>query len=307
MFAALSSIQGIRRARGNSSASANTSTVSSGNVSANTSSGDASVELLYPESVGSGGGSRSPGMSSAGLIESFPETPSVGGSGNVGSAANSTSGSIYPFASLSSQSSQSSNASSRRLSNNLFGSSRFRDASYMKGIQRNRTISGSTNTTNASNTTSAIAISSDIFEEPSSPSPSPSPSPIEPKSNASTAYISHQQQGHGHISDKEKTPVARSTRLPLPQPPIAASPPRLANGTPLTAAQLRRISVALDRAISAIIENEHEGDDDEERILAPHSVPLGGGYPARIRPPTVRPSDLLTKNDITNHHEFLRI
>jgi hypothetical protein len=62
------------------------------------------------------------------------------------------------------------------------------------------------------------------------------------------------------------------------------------NGTTLTAAQLRRISVALDRAISAIVENDHEADDDEERILAPHSVPLGGGYPARIRPPTVRSS-----------------
>ncbi len=90
------------------------------------------------------------------------------------------------------------------------------------------------------------------------------------------------------MSDKEKTPVARPTRLPLPQTPNTLPVATLPNGTPLTAAQIRRISVALDRAISAIAENDHEADDDEEQILAPHSVPLGGGFLTRSRPPTVR-------------------
>jgi len=297
MFAALGSIQVMRRARGNSSASLNNSTISPGSTSTNTSTGDTSVELLYPESVGSGTSSRSPGMSSAGLISSFPDTPAVGGNGESAGSA-SASGSIYPFASLSSQAPQTSSASPRRHSNNLFGSSRFRDASYMKSLQRNRAASGSTNATTAS--TTAIAISSDILEEASSPSPSPSPSPIEPNSNASTAYIPHQHRGLGHTSDKDKTPVARPTRLPLQQPSAVsiatASLPRLPNGTTLTEAQLRRISVALDRAFSEIAENEHEADDDEEHILAPHSVPLGGGYPSRATPPTVRLFDLPAKD-----------
>lgn len=289
MFAALSSIQGIRRARGNSTASVNNSTASSSSVSggaAISTIGDATVELMYPESVGSG---RSPGTAST-----FPDTETP---------------SIYPFASLSSQSSHSSGASassSRRLSNNLFGSSRFRDASYMKGGQRNRNLSTTNSSTsvNTSHTGPAIAITTaanSVFEEPSSASASPSPSPIEPQSASSTSSVSfapapviqhqHHAQGYGQAPGNEKTPVARSTRLPLPQtPPTGATLPvvTLPNGTPLTEAQIRRISQALDRAISSIVENEHEADDDEERILAPHSVPLGGAYAARTRPPTVR-------------------
>jgi hypothetical protein len=230
MFSALNSIQGFRR-RGNS-----------------TSSVDASVDLQFPESV--------PGPKLSGpSLPAFPETQAIQES-------------IYPFASLSSQSSTSS--SSKRHSNNLFGSSRFRDANAMKGVQRNRSLSSSTN---SQDSIRAAPISSDnenggdlngVPEESSSDSPS----------SSQVEAITTQQ-----LSDKDKTPTARISRLPVA--------PRLANGNELTVAQLRRMSMALECAISAIVETEHEADDDDERILAPHSVPLGGAYPSR-RPPTVR-------------------
>lgn len=231
MFTALNSIQGFRR-RGNSTSS----TV------------DASVDLQYPESVSS---SKLSGPS----LSAFPERPAVQES-------------IYPFASLSSQSSTSS--SSKRHSNNLFGSSRFRDANTMKAVQRNRSLSSSTN---SQDSTRAAPISSDnesagdlngVPQESSSDSPS----------SSQVEAITTQQ-----LSDKDKTPTARISRLPVA--------PRLPNGNTLTVAQIRRMSMALERAISAIVETEHEADDDDEKILAPHSVPLGGAYPSR-RPPTVR-------------------
>jgi serine/arginine repetitive matrix protein 2 len=206
---------------------------------------DASVDLQYPESVSS---SKSSGPS----LSAFPETAAVQES-------------IYPFASLSSTSS-----SSKRHSNNLFGSARFRDASALKGVQRNRSLSSSTN---SQDSIRATPISSDnenagdlngVPEESSSDSPS----------SSQVEAITTQQ-----LSDKDKTPTARISRLPVA--------PRLPNGNTLTVAQIRRMSMALERAISAIVETEHEADDDEERILAPHSVPLGGAYPSRP-PPTVR-------------------
>ena len=235
MFAALSTIQNIRR-RGNSSVT------------------DTSLDLPYPESVSS---SKISGPSSGSLINAFPDAPTPQET------------SIYPFASLSSHSSSSS--SSRRHSNNLFGSSRFRDVTQMKGSNRQRNLSTSTNSQESMRAADASTLSdadytSDLRGVPEeTPTSSSAASPIE----AST-----DQQ----FSDKDKTPVAKHPRLPIPT--------KFANGTPVTLAQIRRMSIALERAISTIVENDPEADEDEEKILAPHSVPLGGGYPSR-RPLTV--------------------
>lgn len=204
------------------------------------------LDAQYPESVSS---SKSSGPS----LSVSPETPVVQET------------SSYP-----SDSQSSTSPSSKRHSNNLFGSSRFRDTTAMRGVQKNRSLSS----TNSQDSMRTAALSSEnehtselngVPEEPLTDSPSPVP----------VEAITAQQLG-----DKDKTPTARTSRLPVA--------PRLSNGNPLTVAQIRRMSMALERAISAIVENEHEADDDEERILAPHSVPLGGAYPTR-RPPTVRP------------------
>ncbi|KAG8798399.1 hypothetical protein FRC17_007485, partial [Serendipita sp. 399] len=233
MFAALTSIQGIRR-RGNSISSA----------------ADASVDMQYPESVSS---AKSPGPITAGLINSFPETPAVQET------------SIYPFASLSSHNSSSS-SSPRRHSNNIFSTSRFKDISQLRGGHRHRNSSSSASqesvqATAISSHNSPIGDNRDIQEDINSSSSS---SPIVESSN-------HQ------LSDKDKTPTARVSKLP--------AAPRLPNGNTLTVAQIRRMSVALERAMSALIESDPDADEDEEKILAPYSVPLGGGYPSR-RPPT---------------------
>ncbi|KAG8867511.1 hypothetical protein FRC20_005578 [Serendipita sp. 405] len=231
MFAALSSIQGIRR-RGNSTSSVV----------------DASVDMQYPESVSS---SKSSGPSSAGLINSFPETPAVQET------------SIYPFASLSSHSSSSS--SSRRHSNNLFGASRLRDISQMRSHRNRSSSSAST----SQESMQAVAIS------PDSSQAGDLRDVQEVNSSSSSSPVV--ENGNHQLSDKDKTPTARVSNLP--------SAPRLPNGNTLTVAQIRRMSVALERAMSALIESDPEADEDEEKILAPYSVPLGGGYPPR-RPPT---------------------
>ncbi|KAG8859780.1 hypothetical protein FRB91_006899 [Serendipita sp. 411] len=231
MFAALSSIQGIRR-RGNSTSSVV----------------DASVDMQYPESVSS---SKSSGPSSAGLINSFPETPAVQET------------SIYPFASLSSHSSSSS--SSRRHSNNLFGASRLRDISQMRSHRNRSSSSAST----SQESMQAVAIS------PDSSQAGDIRDGQEVTSSSSSSPVV--ENGNHQLSDKDKTPTARVSNLP--------SAPRLPNGNTLTVAQIRRMSVALERAMSALIESDPEADEDEEKILAPYSVPLGGGYPPR-RPPT---------------------
>lgn len=245
MFAALSSIQTIRR-RGNSSAT------------------DTSLDMQYPESVSS---SKASGPSSGSLINAFPDAPMPQET------------SIYPFASLSSHSSSSS--PSRRHSNNLFGSSRFRDAAQMKGNHRQRNLSTSTNSQESMraadvSASSDVDYTSDLQDVPEeTPSSSSAASPIE---------TSTDQQ----FSDKDKTPVAKSSRLPIPS--------KFPNGTPVTLAQIRRMSIALERAISTIVENDPDADEDEEKILAPHSVPLGGGYPNR------RP--LTAVSDPTQHIEL---
>lgn len=235
MFSALNSIQGFRR-RGNSTSSAL----------------DGSLDQQYPESIAS---SKSSGPS----LSAFPDTPAV----RPQQPHEASSASIYPFSSISSQSSTSS--SSRRHSNSLFGSSRFRDATSSKGAQRKPTLSSSTNSQDSMRSSQVPSDNEHSGEHNGVPEESPSGSP--------TSEVVARP-----YSDKEKTPTSRTSRLPVA--------PRLPNGSTLTAAQVRRMSVALERAISAIVENEHDADDDDERILAPHSVPLGGGYPPR-RPATV--------------------
>lgn len=257
MFAALNSIQGIRR-RGNSTSSIT----------------DVSVDVQYPESASSTKSSSGPSSSS--LINAFPETPAVQDT------------SIYPLASLNSGIPPT--ASSKRHSNNMFGSSKFRDASHIRAGQRNRTVSSSTN---SQDSMQGVAISSD--NEYGSDL---SDLPEESVAMASTSSAGEAIGGSAQLSDKEKTPVVRTSRLP--------SAPRLPNGNTLTVAQIRRMSKALERAISAIVENEHEADDDDEKILAPHSVPLGGGYPSR-RPPTAfnDPSNPIEVSDLNAVLMFL--
>ena len=140
----------------------------------------------------------------------------------------------------------------------------------MKGVQRNRSLSSSTN---SQDSIRAAPLSSDN-ENASDLNGVPEESSSDSPSSSQVEAITTQQ-----LSDKDKTPTARISRLPIA--------PRLPNGNTLTVAQIRRVSMALERAISAIVETEHEADDDEEQILAPYAVPLGGAYPNR-RLPTVR-------------------
>lgn len=235
MFAALSSIQGIRK-RGNSTAS----------------EVETSVDSQYSEGVN---GTRLQGTSTGDHSNDSSDSPSG------------TESSIYPFASLSSHGSSSSPP--RRHSNNLFGSSRFKDGGYMRSARRTRS-SLSANSQDSAQGTAASPSENERHSD--------LPEVTEEHGSSTPPTQDEATQTTQQLSDKEKTPVFRTTKLP--------TAPRLSNGNTLTVAQLQRMSAALDRAISAIVENEHDADDDDERILAPHSVPLGGTYPNR-RPPTV--------------------
>jgi hypothetical protein len=190
------------------------------------------------------------------------------------SAAESTSTSLYPMSALSSLTStghdppSSGNGSPRshkRASNNLFGSGQFRDKSYIRAVKSssNRSLASST------------GMAGERLHHGSS---EPEQFRID-----ETSEVEH-SPGLGeedHIRIQVPAVVEdRAGYTASGSEGSSGSERRVLPGTGLTVAQARRMSRALERALSSMSSEDESGDPmDDETILAPplaRSFPKGG-------------------------------
>ncbi|KAJ7489857.1 hypothetical protein B0H11DRAFT_2010682 [Mycena galericulata] len=144
-------------------------------------------------------------------------------------------------------SSSATSASSRRYSNNLFGSGRFRDYSYMRSVSSMQSKTASMRTTDSSRSHTA---SYDSMR------------PVTPDANASSS-----------TSPSPEALIVRSAPL-IPPAPFGGQPFSVAEyrlSKTLGPSALRRASLALEEAIKAI---EEEGEDE---IVMPRSAPVPRG------------------------------
>jgi hypothetical protein len=155
-------------------------------------------------------------------------------------------------------SSSNTSASSKRYSNNLFGSGRFRDYSYMRSVSQSKTASMRTTDSSRTHTSSYDNMR-----------------PVTPDVNATSAP-----------SSSPEALTVRSAPLIPPAPyggqPLSVAEYRLSKT--LGPSVLRRASLALEEAIKAI---EEEAEDE---IVMPRSAPIPRGSldTQRQSPETVR-------------------
>lgn len=160
--------------------------------------------------------------------------------------------------SVSARSAGSLGSSPKRYSNNMFGSGRFRDYSYMRSVSQSKTASMRTTDSSRSHTTSYDSMR-----------------PVTPDANPSSP-----------ASSSAEALTVRSAPLNPPAPyggqPLSVAEYRLSKT--LGPSVLRRASLALEEAIKAI---EEEAEDE---ILMPRTapVPRGSLETQRQSPETVR-------------------
>ncbi|KAJ6546531.1 hypothetical protein DFH09DRAFT_1171276 [Mycena vulgaris] len=179
----------------------------------------------------------------------------------------------YP-SSVSARSAMSSSAtsvSSKRYSNNLFGSGRFRDYSYMRSVASTQSKTASVRTTDSSRTHTA---SHDSMR------------PGTPDANAASSRSA---------SSSPETLAMRSAPL-IPSAPYGGQPLSVAEyrlSKTLGPSVLRRASLALEEAIKAI---EEEAEDE---IVMPRSAPVPrGSLEAQRQSPETRDSDFIRTSGI---------
>lgn len=148
--------------------------------------------------------------------------------------------------------------SSKRHSNNLFGSGRFRDTSYIRSVKTSTSSrSAVSDTTSSTLSASKGSVARDQTN--------PTPRAATPEGNGDTSSSSVPSSPY----NDDKTPVARTTVLP----------PTSFQAKTMTAAQVKRASMALEAAIRGL-------EEDEETIVAPRSAPLSAGIPYGYKSPT---------------------
>jgi len=185
------------------------------------------------------------------------------------SAAESTSTSLYPMSALSSStlttqdppfSGNGTPRSYRRASNNLFGSGQFRDRSYIRTARSgngNRSLAFSTGAESGSS-------------EPEQFSQIDETSEVEHGPGLAEEDQIRIQVSPAVVEDKAGYTASGSEGS-------SGSDRRMLPGTELTVAQARRMSRALERALSSLSSEDENGDlMDEETILAP---PLARSFP----------------------------
>ncbi|KAJ6547410.1 hypothetical protein B0H19DRAFT_1165486 [Mycena capillaripes] len=157
--------------------------------------------------------------------------------------------------------------SSKRYSNNLFGSGRFRDYSYMRSVSQSKTASMRTTDSSRSHTTSYDSMR-----------------PVTPDANASSL-----------ASSSAEALAVRSAPLNPPAPyggqPLSVAEYRLSKT--LGPSVLRRASLALEEAIKAI---EEEAEDE---ILMPRSAPVPrGSLDTQRQSPETRESEFIRTSGV---------
>ena len=195
------------------------------------------------------------------------------------STAESTSTSLYPMSALSSPISLGHGPSNgtprsyKRVSNNLFGSGQFRDRSYIRAA-KSSSSSSSSNRSPTSSTTGTGA------ERPHQGGSS------EPEQFSQIDEMSEVEQGPG-LGEEDQIRIQVPAVVEDRAGYIASGSEgssgsgssdhrRVLPGTGLTVAQARRMSRALERALSSMSSEDENGDLDEETILAP---PLARSFP----------------------------
>lgn len=207
-----------------------------------TGDGNSASTLSITESADEGSRiSVSPSLAGAQSIRSTTTTTSsvLPGSSSVASVSSSAKGSQY----------------SRRMSNNLFGSGKLRDYSYVR-TQRTRTESTRSSAAQSDGSTSTVT-SSRVQHNPSLYSDNQSLRPVTPE-NASSYGSS--------------VPGSPNSNLVSGSESITSSPGITRLSKTLSPEHLRRASLALDEVIKEL---EEEGDDEIVMERSPISrVPL---------------------------------
>ncbi|KII89004.1 hypothetical protein PLICRDRAFT_160024 [Plicaturopsis crispa FD-325 SS-3] len=153
----------------------------------------------------------------------------------------------------------------KRYSNNMFGSGRFRDHSYVRSVTSQKSGSSRTPTESSYSARGKLSTYSN----------SDSLRPTTPEGNGSLSS--------NHSSPSEK-PVARSAPLfaPAPYSDNSESEAEYRLSRALNPKALRRASLALEEAIK-----EMEEETTEDEIVMPRSAPISRGFPVEQTRPQI--------------------
>ncbi|TFK42980.1 hypothetical protein BDQ12DRAFT_696362 [Crucibulum laeve] len=166
-----------------------------------------------------------------------------------------------------------SSARSKRYSNNLFGSGRHRDYSYVRSVTSSRGAAGSTRTVSLTPTESSTTTRGNSISE--------SLRPVTPDRSASPPLV---QSSPG----SNEKPAIRSAPYGEQQP-LSAAEYRLAK---TLGPSLKRASMALEEVIKEIEDEVDVDAEDEEEIVMPRTVPVPrGGLDHSSYTPEVRQSN----------------
>lgn len=211
---------------------------------------------------------------------------------------------------------------SKRHSNNLFGSGRFKDQNYIRSVARKKTSDRSLRSTaegqqhrgdgsseNGSQGGSAISRSRSLNSSKPALQEESEEDAVGPLSIGQALSPSDYERDpspiHHHPLVGELPPVMPLSPRSPPQSPVKPSGPRPLSPfsarakSPISAAQIRRASLALEE----VIRNFEEDVDAEEEILTPRTP--NGGFPPNGGRTAMSPR-LAARSVSTTNHLYVR-